>query len=539
MAGSAAEVTDPDVIAALEAQAQGPQVAPPVVQASGVVTDPDLIAKLESQSKKGKSSSFFPDSWDDAVDSLKHQAGMAGRIIVNTVTGLPMMAADAGVAARNLYSGATGGSYNEYPLPSQAINDAEDRYFGKPQNAIEKGTQIVGPMLGGAAASKMPGTLAQAVAGAPGPSGDAAQVPSNFVTPAQAQAQRLAARLKDFQDKGFVTPPSTTNPTFINNRLEGLVGKQAVEQNFGVADQQAANRIAAKANGLNPDGGLTEGALQQVIKDAGKNYNIIDKAGRFGTDDEYLNKIAAIQDEAMAPARSFPGTAPSPIVAEADTLTQPFFDAKDARLKIRDLRDKASVAFRQGDGTLGNQYKQLSGALEDQLDRGAQATADPSVVARYRAARQQIAIAKDTLDNMNSGSEGIDIGGVAKALDRGDIPPNSPLADIGRFGAEFKRLAVAPEKRGSPGVHALGSAGSLMSGIYAGTEVGKHYGPVAGTLAGLGTGFAYPAAQEVARRYLMSPAGQARAIPKLATETSGPMSTRAQILARGLADFNQ
>jgi hypothetical protein len=529
------QMSDADLLAAYNAaQPAAAPAAAPAADLSGM-SDADLLAAYHGKpDEPKKETQWLPHSWDDLAADLKHQAGMAGRVVTSTIAGLPLMAEDAGVAARNLYSGATGGSYNQYTLPSTDFHRAQDQVFGVPQNTAEKVTDVVGPMVGGAAASKVPNAIAGAISGIPGPSGAAAQVPSNFMTPAQTKTQMLAQQVKNFQDKGFVIPPATSNPTLSNKMLEGWGGKIATQQDAALTNQQAANTIASRANGLNPDAPLTEGALRAVIKEAGKDYNLVDKAGVFQTGNQYLQRIADIQDEALAPGRSFVGSAESPIVKEADTLAQPAFDAKDARLKIRDLRDKASVAFRQGDGTLGTQYKALSKALEDELDRGAQASADPDLVARYRAARQKMAIANDTLDAMNTGSENIDIKALTRMVDKGEIPPSSPLATIGRFGAQFARAAAAPESKGSPGVEHLGTAMGPLIGALTGAE----HGAGAGVLTGLTAGVGIPVSRNLARNYLLG-AGQSRAVPGSADAIvgNGASSARAAALAQALAQI--
>jgi hypothetical protein len=475
-------------------------------------------------------------SWGDA---FKHLGGMAARQALNTVTALPLMAQDFGVGARNLYGMLSGGQ-SDFEYPSDIAHRAMDQYLGKPQGKAEKIEDALGPMLLSAASSgpNLPVAIRSMAAPTPmlgstmgGMSGPAARVPPNFVTPSQAQAQQLAQALKEGQGAGYVVPPATTNPTIKNQLIEMGAGKIATQQGASVANQATTNRLAAQANGLNPDSPLTPEALQAVRKEAGQAYQSIRKAGTISTDNAFLSTLTDVADKAAGPAKSFPGTKPSPLLAETDALLVPSFDASHAVDKIDQLRDAGRVAWRAGDTGLSNGYRTLSNALESQMERALQAQAgqpgsavSPDLVSKFKNARRTIAIAHATEDAMVPGSNDVSTGALATAVKNGDIPADSPLAVIGRFGNTFQKAAQSPAKIGSAGVNHLG--GGLAA---AGSLVGEHaFGPW-----GLVTGPAYLAGKGLAKSYALG-WGQGGAAPKAAQSYAGPASAKASALAQAL-----
>jgi hypothetical protein len=411
--------------------------------------------------------------------------------------------------------------------------------FGEPQGIVEKLTDALGSAVlsAGMSGPSTPAALRAVMAPTPelgtklgGTAGDLAQVPANFVNAKQAQAQQLAASLRDAQETGFKVPPATTNPTVKNQMIEMASGKIATQQAASVANQANANKLASVANGLNPDAPLTPDALQAVRKEAGSAYEAVRGAGTISTDDNFLSTIADVASKAAGPAKSFPGSKASPLIAETDSLLVPGFDSSHAVDKIGELRDAANVAYRAGDTGLGKGYKTLSQALEAQMERSLQVKAadgsiSPDLVSNFQNARKTIAISHATEEAMVPGSNDVSIAALARAVKRGDIPRGSPLLPIGQFGAQFEKAAQSPAKIGSAGVNHL--SGNLAAGA---SLVGEHaMGPW-----GLVTGPAYLATRGAAKSYALSPWGQAGAIPAAAAAYAGPRSAQAAALMQAL-----
>lgn len=484
---------------------------------------------------------------ESAQDPLTHTAAMLGRTAVHAVTALPMMAEDFGVGARNLYSGLTGGSYHQYDYPSDTVNQALDQYVGKPQNTAEKIEDVAAPAAlsigaGTAAAASQAPRLATVLGGALPKLGTTAAGAAGDIAPAIAsaptRAQMTAALLKKSQDAGYVVPPSQVNPTVTNKVVEGLAGKAATQQSASIQNQNVTNRLAAVANGLNPDAPLTSGSLAAVRREANDGYNAIEKIGTVPTDDQYLTKVANVQAPFIKMTQDFPGTAAHPIVKEADTLTQPSFAAGSALTKIQALRDSATAAYNAGDAQGGAAYKQLAQALEDQVDRVASAKAaagdvPQNLVQNFRAARQTKAIAHTTQEALNDSSGNVSAPMLAKMLANGD-PLSGDLRTIGEFGSNFGKAAQLPEKIGSPVSHVdagLSAALALM-GEHAASSGGHG---TAGALTGL---VAWPAARAGAKAYVLGPAQRGLANVGAPTVAGSPKSAQAiaQALMRSKPD---
>lgn len=444
--------------------------------------------------------------------ALAHEGAQTLKAGANAVMALPNMAADMGVAIRNI----VGDAYNklasneptsDYELPSTTWHGLMNDTFGAPENTVEKVNDVALPMLMGAAgASSGAPSAIRAMMGVPEVSG---QVSPNFISPSDTKGQVLAQTLQKGQDLGLVVPPQTSNPSALHAAIETVGGKIATQQAASVHNQPIANSIAAKELGLNPDAPLTTNALRQVIKEAGKGYEAVRNVGPITVGPKYLQTLSDVADQASGPAASFPGSKVSPLVGEVDSLLQPSFDASHAVDKIAELRDASSVAFNQGDSRLSAGYKTLARALEDQIDEGISKNpdVDPKTVANFRASRVLAAKAHSVLDALNPATGDVSIQALAKSSD----PLSGGLKTLGDFGSAVPKATQDVSKIGSHGVSHLDTLGTMFTGAF-----GEH---VAGPW-GMAAGAAYPAARWGAKAYALGP-GQASAIPQA---IEGPVS---------------
>jgi hypothetical protein len=465
------------------------------------------------------------------ADELKHFGGMAARVGTKIVTALPFMAMDAGVGTRNALTG------EHYTLPSADLNAAMDRYFGTPQGKIEKATDILGPMVGGAAATGLPGAARTLAGGAVpelgsslgGTAGPLSEIPSSVLTPDQTKAQFTAQLLKRWQSEGGVVPPSASNPTAVNAIIESTAGKLKTQHEASAENADVANRLAARAVGLNEDAPLTAGALAAVRRQASAGYTAVRKVGNISTDDQYLQTLADVSDKYTQMASAFPGSKPSPILAEIDTLAQPNFPSGPAVDKISALRDAASAAYKAGDNMLGADYKTLATNLENQIDRAISSRPDvsPDVVKNFRASRQLIAKTHSVEDALTGPTDAPNVN-AARLANSGD-PLTGELKLIADMAKQAPKAMQDPNKIGSR-VNHLDAYGSGMAALLAEHATGSPWGLAA---AGI-----LPAARWGANKYLFSNMGQAGAIPAAAA-SNGPMSARSAALAQALANFNQ
>jgi hypothetical protein len=155
--------------------------------------------------------------WTDP-EAWKRAVGLAARTPIDAVTSMPIVAANAGVAARNLITG------SDYQYPSQMYESAMGEVFPVPQTGTEKGMNILGSAVLG---SKLPVPSATQTA------------PANFVRPqVVSQAQQVIAE----GEKHGV-------PVFYDDVAQGPVAKKlgtAAESLPGPFGTGAGREVQAK-----------------------------------------------------------------------------------------------------------------------------------------------------------------------------------------------------------------------------------------------------------------------------------------------------
>lgn len=435
------------------------------------------------------------------------QAGLWGRAIINGITGMPAMAADAGVATRNLaYNlshgikptladfnpfAKTGGTHQEYELPSHSFNQALTAAgVPAPQNAGEKVANFIESGLVG---SRMPAPEA------------ADQAPANFVSPKDQQVQRTAEMLQQYRDKGLVVPPSTTNPVMKNKILETISGKEATQNTARAINQTGRNALAAEDLGLKPEV-FTPEAVSAVKQEAGKAFEAARAIPSMRTDGQYVDDLTNVLKESHGSNASFPGSANPDVEKIVDTYLQPEFTGDSAVSAIKLLRGKATDAYRQGNSELGMAYKGVSQALEKQLERGSEGTPYEGIMQSLRQARQTYAKASTIEDVMDPAGN---VNGIklAAALRRGE-PLTGGLRTAAEHAANYPKANLPAN---SSNISHLDVYAPLMSALMGHGIMEK------------AAGAAIPAARYAARGYLFTPWGQAGAIPGIAAPTMGAL----------------
>jgi hypothetical protein len=445
------------------------------------------------------------------VDQIGRQVGLAGRAVAQGVAGMPMMAMDAGVAARNLGHNLmhgqrptladfnpfakSGGTHQEYELPSHTFNQQLTQAgLPEPQNAGEK---VAGFVESGLTGSRMP--VPQA----------AHQAPEGFVRPADMQRQLSSDVIRRGQDMGLKVPPATTNRTLRNMTLETVAGKAATQQGASSMNQGTVNSIGKGVLGLNPDAPLTEEAANAVARESGQaGYEPLRAAGTLTAPASFHERLVSVLSKYRGAERSFPGMGKTDLADMVEKVDQPQFDAGDAIDLTRILRDKASVAFRAGDTGTGQGIRDISNAVEDAMDKGLRAKGPQfaDLVDTFRAARQKIAIAHTVGDAINPGTGNLVAAKLAAALDRGE-PLSGPLRDLAKFAKAVPKAVAEPTH--SMGVNHLDMYAPLTTMMFG-------HG-----LAEKAAGLAVPITRWGAKRLLFSPWGQAGALPGAVAPNTG------------------
>lgn len=329
-------------------------------------------------------------------------------------------------------------------------------------------TDVTGsPMLGAqvnTALQSVPLLLGRA-----GPAGGMAEAASRARSLKLKNAPADAA-VAGAKEAGYSLPPAQVNPSAWNKIVEGVAGKIKTSQDLSLKNQPVTNTLVKQGLGLAEEAPLNAQTLATLRKDAGQAYERVRGSGTVITDPVYsqsLDKIAAPFERA---AKDFPDAARTDILDAVKAARRDSFDASSAVDQISILRDKADGAYRAGDKKLGRAYKDISGAMEEQLGRHLETTgASPEAIADFRNARERIAKSYTVEKHLNQAGN-VDAKGLAADLKRGK-PLSGEIRTAAEFGSNFPKAAQVPEKIGgvptSPVDAAMG-LGSIVGAVASG-----------------------------------------------------------------------
>lgn len=347
------------------------------------------------------------------------------RPIAKGVSALPGMAADFGVATRNLLTG------SNYELPTSMFNRALDEKFAPPETMIGKIGEGINTVIAGAAIP------------APTSSGFA-QAPKDFQSASGAADALKLQLLKDAQAKGYSVPPATVNPTLTNRFLESIGGKHATAQQSSLNNQEVTSRLAREAIDAPSNSVLDAGTIQTIRSNAGQAYeavrNVLPQGAALKTTQQYADDLDKIAAASVGANKSFPGTGSKEIEEAVKLVRVSRFHPGSAIDEIGILRDKASKAFAGGDSALGRSYRAIATALEDELERGVNKLG-PSykdVLKNFRDARRLIAKTHSIEDAANPVTGDISAAALGNQLSQG-APLSGPLREAARFGKAFPK----------------------------------------------------------------------------------------------------
>ncbi len=450
-------VADEDIDALLDAHANSTAKASPVAAAS-------------------ESSSW----WQQPL----RQAGLAGRAAIQGVASMPMMAMDAGVAARNLVSNVAagemptladfnpfakeGGSRQGYELPSKTFNRGlTDAGLPEPKTASEKIAGFVESVLAGA---KLPAPQAKT------------QAPAGFVRPSANPAEQV---LREAQDAGYVVPPTTANPSMVNKMAEGFAGKASTAQAASIKNQEVTNELVRKALDLGKGAPITPEALKTLRSTAGKVYEQIADSGEIVPDAKFIEDLSQLGRGADEVAQAFPGAnvgATKQIGEVVDSLLQEKFSSKAALQYLRELRKQASGnlsglnAADPAKQALGMAQREAAGTLEDLISRHLASQGKEELAQSFDSARRVIAMSHSVEKALNETTGNVIAGKLGQQLAKGK-PLSGELETAAQFARAFPK-ASKEITESMPGVSPLDWALSIGSAISVG-----HVAPLAGVMA--------------------------------------------------------
>lgn len=328
--------------------------------------------------------------------------------------------------------------------------------------------------------------------------------------------------VRDAQAAGFEIPPATSNPTAFNRAIESIAGKQRVPQHAQVNNAERTNQAARNDMGIGGTGQVSDADIAQVRATAAPAYQAVRQVGpiQTGSDPNFVQSVQGTLSKFTGAGRVLSNSGASQIEGDVkDILSKPSSDSGDLLDTVGVLRDRSKVAFRAGDNGIGAAYKQVSDAIEQQIEN--QLPPGSPVLQNYRDARQKLAIAHTVEDARVEGSGNVNAQKLATMLHNG-VPIQGELGVAAKAAGVAKSAFAVPNH--STGVSHLGFWPTLLGGM----AVGHEYLP-GHTGAALG---AMPAALSLARsgatKYALGP-GQKNAIVR----DKAPIDAR--ILAAGLA----
>lgn len=217
--------------------------------------------------------------------------------------------------------------------------------------------------------------------------------------------------LKTGQAEGYVLPPSSVNPSWLNKRLESVAGKAAVGQEAALRNQGVTDSLARRTAGLGPDDALSEGALSGARKTAAEPYR----------------QVAATNQQAAADLEAWKA-------ANLEAKLQWNFHNRTGNPE----------AFRAAQ-TAEAQAATALQSIEQQ------AANNPALVKKLKDARVQIAKIHNVESAANAGTGSIDASVLGRALDRG-APFTGDLKTIAQFQQAFPQYMREGSKIPTPGV---------------------------------------------------------------------------------------
>lgn len=248
------------------------------------------------------------------------------------------------------------------------------------------------------------------------------------------------ATIQAAQQAGYVVPPSTVNPSWINKRLESIAGKAAVGQEAAMRNQEATNALARQTLNLPENAAISETAVKNA------------------------------RDAFAAPYREVAALSP---------------DAKQALDLLKQTRVEANKQWsyfkRTGDPAVEKAARALSAEAngwENFLEQEAIKAGKPDLVASLKEARANVAKTFDVERALNTSTGNVVATDLGRAIDKG-AKLSGGLETMARFADAYPQLAREASRVPTPGVS---KSEAIVAALLGGG--GAAFGGPAGMLAG-------------------------------------------------------
>ena len=332
-----------------------------------------------------------PESPLSLADQIKRQAGLAGRAVINGVTGIPQLAADAGIAARNLATGHVDtSSLGSLLFGSQKAEQegAIPSYSGQFQQSLT-GLGLPEPKTW---QEKGAGIVESALAGSRIPAPQAAdQAPPGFNSPGNLSPAEQQALTRG-QAMGMKATPGVAAGSKPLQQLESKLESQpwtsgpaeAIKSN----NADVLNRAWAKAIGENSDT-VDSTTLARANDRLGEVFNSVrDARVRQIDPDEFTKRLSSVESEFEGLLPHGTSITDHPLVKRLTTLAE---EGNATGEQLGSLTSKLGKAASKemttpmGDRDLGQALFHVKDYVDDLVSKGL----EPAEQASYDAARQQ------------------------------------------------------------------------------------------------------------------------------------------------------
>lgn len=311
-------------------------------------------------------------------------AVQTGGMAANGVQGLPGVITRAAGGAIN--GAATAGLVNPEDAKTGAL-------IGGATPLVAQGAGVVGSMLG--------------------------RTPKPSVNPTTLETARAG------MDAGYVVPPNMLKPSFTNQVVESISGKQATQQIASMRNSDVTEGLVRKALGIADDVPLTQSTMENLRKTAGKAYAEVSQ----------LSPQAAADLEALKIARN---------------ESQAWFKAYNRSASPVDLAK-------------AKELRQAAEQLETALENHAKSAGAPELIPALRDARKAIAKTYTVGRALNDATGTVDARVLGRMSEKG-LPLSDGLEVAGKFASAFPTITKSPMQVGSPAAHNLKSIASMAMG---------------------------------------------------------------------------
>lgn len=251
-----------------------------------------------------------------------------------------------------------------------------------------------------------------------------------------ATASRESVRdgtLSAAREEGYVVPPSAASRggSFFGNRVEGIAGKAALNQETVLQNQPVTNRIARREAGLSEDTPISEKTLENARAVIAEPYR----------------EVAALSPRAA-----------------------------DALDKLKDARAQSKLHHRHYDVSQNPEALAKAEALDSRaamleklIDHEAGKSGVPGLPDRLKEARKNLAKNYDVERALNLGTGDVDALVIGRMLDkRGEAGMSGGMLTIGKFAQAFRPFAREGGPLPTPGKGEGLAAAALGIGGHAG-----------------------------------------------------------------------